>query len=326
MVNSTTNPAPGPLVVLAGKDAYLRQEYRQQVIATALGDADPQLAVAILDADTPWADVLDELQSLPFLAPHRVVIIREADAFVTENRDPLETYFQKPVPTATLVLEVSQWRKNTKLARMLPEAGGVLRECSSPQGAALVDWVCGQVRDGGKAIHRDAAELLVQWVGEDQAALSNEIQKLLLYALEDDTITVQHISAITSGSAPAEAFGLANALIRGDTRSALQELSRSLTSRGAEFQILGQIAWHVRRAVQVQQQIAAGTPPASAMRSAKVVRFLQGAFSAMLKRRPAQTMQRDMRRVMQADLSMKSGRDARGVLEELVVALSSPEA
>ena len=49
--------------------------------------------------------------------------------------------------------------------------------------------------------------------------------------------------------------------------------------------------------------------------------FQKTKFLSLLKRRPLAKMQIDMRRLLKADLSMKSGGDPTAVLEELVIGL-----
>ncbi len=45
------------------------------------------------------AEVLDELRTLPFLASRRVVLIKEAEPFVTTYAELLEKYLDHPSPT-----------------------------------------------------------------------------------------------------------------------------------------------------------------------------------------------------------------------------------
>ena len=79
--------------------------------ATGLLDLDGRCVVA--------ADVLDELRTVPFLSGRRVVVVRNADTFVSGNRGLLECYFESPCRTGVLVLVVESWPANTRLARKL---------------------------------------------------------------------------------------------------------------------------------------------------------------------------------------------------------------
>ncbi len=308
-----------PIYVLHGKDAFLRDEARRRVVSQVLGPADPQGCLAVFDAAAELVSVLDELRTLPFLAPHRVVVVREAEAFVSAHREALEKYFDAPVATATLILEVGAWPGNTKLAKKLPAVGELI-ECSGPEGPQLIAWIHNAVQQAGKTIAPDAASLLAEWIGPDLATLTGEVEKVTTYVGDQPDVTVQDVSAVVAASVSPEAFAVTNAITVGDTRAALQATAAALRTRGAEFAMLGQIAWHLRRALRVIQDVAAGQNPATAMKSARVF-YGQREFQAMLRRRGRRKLRQDVRRLLAADLGMKTGRGALPAMQQLVVEL-----
>ncbi|MBN1553423.1 MAG: DNA polymerase III subunit delta [Phycisphaerae bacterium] len=314
-----SSPSVKPIHVLHGKDAHLRDAARRDVIARAVGDADPQVCVSSFDATAELADVLDELRTLPFLAPHRVVIVRDAESFVSANREALEKYFDAPAASATLILEVGAWPSNTKLAKKLKSVGDLV-DCDSPEGAKLLGWIRAAVEQRGKTIAPDAAGLLADWIGPSLTTLSNELDKVVTYIGENPAITTRDVTAVVTSTAGPEAFAVTNALTNGDAKSALQATTAALQTRGAEFALLGQIAWHIRRAMQVAQDVAAGQNPMTAMKSARVF-YGQREFQAMLRRRTLQQFQADFRKLIAADLGMKTGRDALPAMQQLVIEL-----
>lgn len=308
------------IFVLHGKDAFLRSDARQKIIQRLLGDADPQTCLASFEEDASLAEVLDELKTLPFLAPHRVVVVRDADAFISAYRDAMEKYFDAPAEHGTLILEVNSWPKTTKLAKKLPAVGELI-ECDSPEGSKLVSWIRQTGKDKGKDVQAGAAQLLAEWIGPDLGLLSNEIEKLVCYVGDRKSITPEDVSAIVAATAGPEAFEIVNAVIAGDTRGALSALHRAMDTRGAEFGLLGQLSWHVRRSLQVVQAIRAGENRNQALRGGKVF-YNQDAFQGMLRRRGERQLQQDMRRVLWADLALKSsGGTARGIMQDLVMSL-----
>src|SRR5437762_11089166 len=115
-----------PVYVLSGDEDFLKRLARERVVAAALGDADPAFAVADYAGDTlDFSTVRNELDSLPFLAPCRIVVVENADPFVTEHRPALEQYVTKPSAAGVLVLEVKTFPETTKLAKALPDAAKI---------------------------------------------------------------------------------------------------------------------------------------------------------------------------------------------------------
>ena len=85
-----------------------------------------------------WAAVHDELQTLPFLGGHRLVVVDAADPFVTKHRAALEKYLAAPASTGVLVLDVKSWPANTRLAKLIDGNGTLV--CKAPPAARLPEW------------------------------------------------------------------------------------------------------------------------------------------------------------------------------------------
>ena len=308
-----------PIYVLHGTDTFLRDAHRQEIITALIGESDPQTCVASYDADAELAAVLDDLRTLPFLAPRRVVMVRDADAFITAHRSQLEVYLETPVETASLILTVSSWPKNTRLFKLVDRVGMTV-DCAPAEKGDLRGWLTDAAARRGKKLANDAAELLGEWVGLDRASLDGEIEKLSLYVGQRDTITLADVSALVTSTAGPAPFALSDALTASDTRAALTALGQMLTVRGEEFKSLGMIAWHLRRVVKVQQMLAGGKSLDAAKKS---VRIYHPQLGRLMKQRPMAKLTGDFRRLLQTDRAMKTGANPTAALQHLVVSLCS---
>lgn len=310
-----------PVYVLHGGDAFLLDRERRRIVDRAVGQADPQTCVSVFDGDAELATVLDELRTLPFLAPRRVVIVRDADGFVTTNRKALEEYVAAPAASGTLVLMVGVWRAS-KLAKAVEQIGETIN-CSTPERSASLGFIRDAAERRGKRIARDAQELLAELTGGDLSAIDAEVEKLSLYVGERKTISCEDVAALVTSAAGPEAFALTNAITAGDPAAALEALERMLTTRGEEFRVLGMIAWHLRRVLQAREMIDRGARSDELFRKVRMPRPQQQAFAEMLRRRPTRTVRRDFRRLIHADLAMKSGVAPPAAMQELVIQLCS---
>jgi len=308
-----------PVYVLSGSDGFLQDHYRTEIVTRIVGDADPQTCVASFDGgdDPELAAVMDELRTLPFLAPVRVVLIRNADAFISKHRQKLEEYVANPCETSALVLMVSSFPGNQRLTKIVKKVGEIF-DCKLPDNSSLRKWLSKSSGKRGKKIDPRAADMLEQWIGRDLAAQNAEVEKLCLYIGDRETITPQDVQDVVTATAGPAAFAITNAITAGDAPAALAELEKTLRTRGAEFQALGSIAWHLRRALQAQQEIAAGAKP-----NLRMPYNQKNAFLAMLKRRPMGKLRADMRSLIAADLGMKSGWKPKAALQELLMSLCS---
>lgn len=309
-----------PVYVLHGDDVYIRDSQRAEITDLVVGDADRQLCVTQFDADAELADVLDELRTPPFLAPRRLVVVRDADDFVKTHRKALEKLLQSPPSAATLMLIVAGWDARTRLAKLVQKIGQAL-DCSVPERGNLSRWLVKAAAKRHKKIAPDAAELMAEWIGRDLAALNGEMEKLSLYVGERETITTEDVCAVVTASAGPMAFALTNAITDADGARALKALGGMLQTRGDEFKTLGMISWHLRRALLAKELLAAGRPERQAL--PRIPTAQRSGFLAMLKRRSLASFHRDFRRLIRADLAMKSGTSPAVALQQLVVRLCS---
>jgi len=307
-----------PVYVLHGDDAFLLDTHRREIVESVVAGADPQVCVTSFDGSAELADVLDELRTVPFLAPHRLVIVRDADAFVKAHREAIEKFFENPPGTASLLLVVVSWPGTTRLAKMVAKIGQAI-DCSVGAKEDLSSWIANSASKRGKKIDRDASGLLAQWVGRDLAALDGEIEKLSLYVGQREQITSADVSSLVTASAGPAAFDLTNAITAGDAAWALRALGGMLRTRGDEFKTLGLIAWHLRRAMSAKEQTAAGANPYTALPN--MPPGPRKDFMAMLQRRSLRAFHDDFRKLIRADLAMKSGTKPSAALQELVVQL-----
>ena len=309
-----------PVYVLSGSDAFLRDHHRKQIIFHAIGDSQMQTCVSSFDSTVELAAVLDELRTLPFLAPHRVVIISEADAFLVAHRAGLEKYLESPSSHGTLVLQAASWPSNTRLYKLVAKVGEAI-DCSVPEKQDMGKWILQASAKRGKQITPGAAEMLVQWIGRNFAALDSEIEKLSIYAINRPGITEQDVSELVTASAGPGAFDLTNCITAGNAPGALRALSGVFTKRGEEFKTLGLLAWQLRRVLAAKQLVQSGVAPEKA---APFMPYEQrNAFIKMLRTRSRGKLLNDFRRLIKADLAMKSGTDTLAAMQELVVGLCS---
>src|SRR5215831_14225627 len=107
-----------PVYVLHGDEDFLKRQVLEALQPLVLGPSDRAFGLSTHAGDkAAFAAVHDELQTLPFLAPRRLVVVENADPFVTRYRAALEKYVARPAPHGVLVLDVKSWPANTRLAK-----------------------------------------------------------------------------------------------------------------------------------------------------------------------------------------------------------------
>ena len=167
------------------------------------------------------AAVMDDLATLPFLADRRVVVVRDADRFISAHRARLERYFQSPSPTSTLVLVCRSFPKKTRLRAAAEAAGAYLKECKRLTSRGLIEFVISECTQRGKQIARSVAGRLLDLVGTDQGKLVGEVEKLCLYVGDRPSISAADVADLVGLSREEKVFAVVDAAAVGRPAIAL---------------------------------------------------------------------------------------------------------
>jgi DNA polymerase-3 subunit delta len=279
--------------------------------------------------------VFDELSTVAlFGGGGRLVIVDDADEFVSRNRPALEDYAARPSHAGVLALVVDAWPSNTRLAKAVA-AQGLAIECKTPPAASLLKWLETSARKRHQArLERSAAELLREIVGDEMGMLDQELAKLAA-AAQGAPISAELVQKMVGGWRAKTAWDMLDAAIEGRAREALVELDRLLLAGEMPIAVLGQIAAPLRRFAAAAQLVdaAEGSGRRPNLRQAleaagvKTAPFIMNKAEAQLRRLGRQRAVQLSRWLLEADLALKGTNSspprARTVLEQLLVRLSA---
>jgi len=313
------------IYVIAGKEdslinveceKLLAELLEPQHRATGLFNADP--------AEIEASDVLDELRTLPFLTEKRVVLVRGADKFVSENRSLLEKYFDKPCPTGILILTVNTWDARTKLAKKLPRVGKLI-SVTQPKRWQLPQRLIQYAGDAhAKNLTKGAAELLIELTGDDLGRLYGEVDKLALFVDAEKSITPKHVEALIGHNRLFSAFAVIDAITAGKTGQAVDRLRTMFAEdKNAEYTVVGAFAYHFRRMFNANVMLKEGVRPADVADRLQIW-GKKDSFFLQLRRMPLKKIGDILQQLADIDYAIKTGRTkAQVAIEQLVLKLAA---
>ena len=199
--------------------------------------------------------LIDAVRTLPMMAPRRVVIVFQADALLVPKReseaatralDRLEAMFKSPEPQTTLVLVAGTIDKRSRLYKLLARQA-TLVECGAIADQADAErWVRTRAAAAGAAIDPAAARLIAERAGLDVKRLRGDVDRLMLYALGQKSITVEDVRDLVGPAALQDDWAMTNAIESGQAGAALRQLALMLDAGAPAEKILGQLGWLVR--------------------------------------------------------------------------------
>lgn len=334
---------PQQFCVLFGDEPFLKRlalaEIRQRVLGGIASEGDfSYTALSGEKSDKlEMRTVVDELTMVAmFGSGKRMVVVHEADEFVSANRQKLEDLVARPRGRGVLVLEVKTWPATTKLYKAIAEVG-LQVDCKAPSEKELLGWLPVWAKSHHQAeLASSAAGRMMEIIGPEMGLLDQELAKLALLVKPGEKIDVKLVEDVVGGWRAKTAWDMIDAAADGNARVALQQLDRLLTAGEAPIALLGQFNSTLRRLATARRVMddAQVTGRKMDTTSALGIGGVNTNWSAAKEKAQRQFNQlgaargRQLRRwLLEADLALKgaSSGPARGrlVLEQLILRMAA---
>ncbi len=233
-------------------------------------------ATNVAARDQLIGSLLSNARTLPMMAPRRVIILHEADRLLAPKRgkddedgeavevptsakaavgkpqkgkrvattpaEELEAYIEQPEPMTTLVFVSAPLDNNRRLVKLLRKHADVV-DCGSLHDAReAAIWITKRLEKDELAIEPKAISLLLSTTGVTLGRIRSEIEKLILYAAGESTVTVAHVRDVVIPREESEdTFALMDAVRDSNAPRALREVSALLNEGVQPPVILGQL-------------------------------------------------------------------------------------
>ena len=295
-----------PVYAIVGQDRFLRRAALTPVLRD-LGDGADSLGPTRVDgAETELADVLDEVRTLSLLGDRRIVIVDDADSFISDNRKQLEKYCSSPSETSALILICNSLPRNQRLYKIINQHGRVI-VCEAPKPWAIAGWISSRARETyGKRVSAPCATALREHTGDSLGALDSELAKLAAFVGSRAEITPADVDALVGQHREEKVFAVMDAMSAGDTGKALERWEQVwATDRAAPGRAIAGLAWGVRQLFEARRDMDKGVPVAALAK--RMHTNDTAALQRRLKRVSIQRLENQLSDLCAADHAVKVG-------------------
>lgn len=228
------------ITTLTGNNLYSLKRRMDQLTDEFVKEHDA-LALEKIDAEEaePSA-VLEAVQSLPFLASRKMVIVRN----LTGNKDlsgQIEQIIDSAGDTTDLIFYEPSPDKRTAAFKVL-KSRTQLEEHTELDSQGLANWLVEQAQKLGGIISRADAGYLVERLGPNQELLANELDKLLSYSPE---ISRGNIDLLTVKNPQSKVFDLLDAVFSSNKKRALELYDEQRAQKVEPQAIIAMMAWQL---------------------------------------------------------------------------------
>lgn len=217
----------GHVTLVTGPEEFLNERaVAAAVAAVRAGDLESELSETTADQVT--MAVLGDLAAPSLFSSIRCVVVRGLEDLSDDVHDGLVDYAGDPAEEIGLILVHSGGQRGSGLLNRLRKVSAVTEVKSATlRPSEFSRFVAAEVRSQGSRIAEDAADQLVQAVGQDLRALSAAAQQLTS-DFPGEPLTSASVRTYFGGRAEVKSFAIADAAMAGRTSTALEELRWAL--------------------------------------------------------------------------------------------------
>ena len=204
------------------------------------------------DGELDYSELKNAVQTLPFAAEKRLVIIKNYMAQSSNDDQQKTAALLENLPEHCVLLFIERQKPDarTTLYKRLNTIGQ-LKEFKALDPSELVQWIATESPKKGLNIKSQQAQTIANLVGSDLWQLDQELEKLAIYS-QTEPLTEQVTENLISPNLSSSIFKLTDAVASKRLKNAIEILSTLITSGEDLFQIFYMIARQFRLLIQIK--------------------------------------------------------------------------
>ncbi len=295
------------IYLLTGEEDYLRRQYRDRLKNVLVPPDSMGASMNIHYYTGKLSDVkalVESADTMPFMADRRLFILEEV-SFENNGEDILIQYLSEPASTAFFVLVYENMDKRSRLYKAIEKNGVVVEFTKLDDKRQLGIWLAKKAADAGLKIENGAIEQLIAYVGFDMTSLSNEMEKLIGYCLNNGKITAGDVQAVCVKNPEDAVFSMVDAISEGQLDKAMIYYKDLIFRREPPVRLLSLVIRQYRIILQYIEAKENGKDPMSVL---KLPAFLRNKYNKLANNVGAEKALWALQKCIEADESFKRGK------------------
>ena len=207
------------MVLLYGEERYLRLQYLSIIMKYFDARKGDMNTDCYEGRNVNVGAVIDQAETLPFLAQDRVMIFQDTGLFKAGG-DQLAEYLKNPCETTVFIFCESEVDERSRLYKILKEKGSVAQ--IDEQTRESLQGVIGSfLKKEGKRISLETANRILDKTGNNMAMLRSELEKLVTYCYDKEVIATEDVETICCQNIEDKIFELLDALAAKEAKKAM---------------------------------------------------------------------------------------------------------
>lgn len=310
-----------PLYLFFGAEKYLRDLAAKTIADFVLKDAPLREfnETTFSLNDTDFQQAIASAEQLPMISSRRIVKITDINKLKEADEEALARYVARPAESSVVIFVADELDKRRRFAKTLLETS-VAVEFTQLSDMELTAWAKGKLKEMETQADEKTLREIIALVGNNVLRLTNEIEKLSVAALPEKIISFEMVESLVPNSRELSNFELTDYLLNKNRVRALQILKKILDDGAEPLMLLGLIANNFRRLFLAKELMKQGVDRSEVAKTLKLPYSRQEEFLATARRAETASLSRNLQRIAEADLNIKTSRATPRLQIEMLVA------
>lgn len=320
-----------PVYLLHGEETYLARRLEKAVIDALLPPEDRDMALTLLDRDPPVAELVNLIETVPFLGGKNVIVVRGTSLFRSGRGEDaaddkgderlLKILDNMPDYSHVVFAAAEAADKRRKLFKCVERVGAAV-DVSPIKAKDIRPWLTAKLAGLGKKLAPDAAEeLLAAFSLMPQLSLGlldNELDKIALYAA-DPVITRRDVLAVMAAAPEVSVFAMIDAVSHKQAGRALKLLGDQLAAGENAIRLIALLTRQVRMLWRGKELAGRGAGSREVAEELGVPPFVGEKLLRQCKSFGEPVLRQALVALADADRDLKSGRADKYIIEKIII-------
>ena len=303
--------------LLYGEEAYLKQQYKNDLIRALVPEGDEMNFRKVSGKDTDVRDLIDYCETMPFFADHRVVLLEDT-GFFKNKCDELADYMKNLPAYLCMIFSETEVDKRSRMYKAVKE-NGFAAEFTQLDESRLKEWAAGFLKTNGRNISVRDADYLISMTGNDMGNLRNELLKLISYTEGRTLVNAADIDAVCISRTENKMFDMVRAVTEHDQKRAMSLYQDLLTLKEPPMRILALLARQFNQLRLLKNMKREGLGQREIMEKLRIPSFAYRSTEACAEAYSTSQLNRALADLVEADEAVKTGRLTDVLSVELVI-------
>lgn len=307
-----------PLYAITGTERMLIEEVTASLTETIRSKQEDDMNIMHFDLnETSIDDVVYEAESFPFFGGQKLIFVhssyiftgKKVSAAVKHTTSLLEDYLKDPSDFSVLVFIVpyDKLDKRKKVTKALLKSAEVINVTPASD-KDTADYLKTYAQSSGYSMSRESFERLLQLTDRNLSKAKNELDKLMVYHIEDKEISMESINKLVSKSLEQNIFELNEKVLKKNVKQSIELYQDLLHQKEDPIKILALMISQFRLLLQVKILRKKGYQQADIAGILKVHPYRVKLALQTEKAFKQEMLSRAHRHLITADYEIKSGK------------------